>query len=202
MMRSIVDSPAVQGRTMYPVGCPPPSKGNKESTTQITPVDKTTRQKSTNNNNTTTNNSTSTTNLTTSRGEYKNNVTNNANKRQRPHPKVFDYDILAVLGRGGYGKVLLVREKKATQMASPADKKLIPLYAMKVIRKAILTKKKQIERTKLERDIMARCNHPFVVNLKSSFQTIENVYLVIEFAQGMFIYKFFFLDFLFFLTCC
>ena len=41
-----------------------------------------------------------------------------------------------------------------------------------------------MERTLLERDIMARSSHPFVVNLHTAFQTPENLYMVMEFAQG------------------
>ena len=172
MMRSIVDSPALQGRKSYPVGCTPPKRRTSDialsSISHSIGSDDGTKD------------------IFKQKGRKNNHEITN-----QPHPRLFDYDILAVLGRGGYGKVLLVREKNAlkrddTSNAPPSegDDDNNVLYAMKVIRKAILTKTKQIERTKLERNIMARCKHPFVVQLKASFQTTGNLYLVMEFAQG------------------
>jgi serum/glucocorticoid-regulated kinase 2 len=53
--------------------------------------------------------------------------------------------MLSVIGKGSYGKVLLVRKKD--------DGKL---YAIKVLKKTELQKRNQIERTMTERRILVR----------------------------------------------
>ena len=50
-----------------------------------------------------------------------------------------DFDLLSVLGRGGFGKVMQVRHTKSDQV-----------YAMKVLKKKELVRRKQVERTKTE----------------------------------------------------
>lgn len=69
-----------------------------------------------------------------------------------------DFDVLAVLGRGGYGKVLQVRHRKRGGV-----------YAMKVLRKSELVKRKQVRRTLTERDILSKVRHPFIVKLEFAF---------------------------------
>jgi len=69
------------------------------------------------------------------------------------------FDLLAVLGRGGYGKVMMVRHKRTRGV-----------YAMKILRKKDLMKKKQVQRTMVERAILSNVEHPFIVGLKYAFQ--------------------------------
>uniref|UniRef100_A0A8D1VGF1 non-specific serine/threonine protein kinase n=1 Tax=Sus scrofa TaxID=9823 RepID=A0A8D1VGF1_PIG len=66
------------------------------------------------------------------------------------------FELLKVLGQGSFGKVFLVR--KITRPDSGH------LYAMKVLKKATLKVRDRV-RTKMERDILADVNHPFVVKL-------------------------------------
>uniref|UniRef100_A0A673NFZ3 Ribosomal protein S6 kinase n=1 Tax=Sinocyclocheilus rhinocerous TaxID=307959 RepID=A0A673NFZ3_9TELE len=66
------------------------------------------------------------------------------------------FELLKVLGQGSFGKVFLVRK------VTPPDNN--QLYAMKVLRKATLKVRDRV-RTKMERDILADVNHPFVVKL-------------------------------------
>lgn len=54
-----------------------------------------------------------------------------------------DFQMLSVIGKGSYGKVLLVRKKD--------DEKL---YAIKVLKKTELQKRNQIDRTMTERRIL------------------------------------------------
>uniref|UniRef100_A0A8C0V908 Ribosomal protein S6 kinase n=1 Tax=Cyanistes caeruleus TaxID=156563 RepID=A0A8C0V908_CYACU len=66
------------------------------------------------------------------------------------------FELLKVLGQGSFGKVFLVRK------ITPPDSN--HLYAMKVLKKATLKVRDRL-RTKIERDILADVNHPFVVKL-------------------------------------
>jgi serine/threonine protein kinase len=84
-----------------------------------------------------------------------------------------DFQILRLLGKGTFGKVLLVRNK--------IDSKL---YAMKVLKKYKLFRTKQIYHTKTEREILEKINHPFIVKLHFAFQTELKLYLITEFMQG------------------
>ena len=84
-----------------------------------------------------------------------------------------DFIPLKLLGRGSFGKVLLVKLKVNNK-----------LYAMKILNKNLLKIKKQQTHTKTERDLMVKINSPFIVNIKSAFQDKEKLYIVTEFMQG------------------
>lgn len=43
---------------------------------------------------------------------------------------------------------------------------------------------------KVEKDVLCNNKHPFIVNLKQSFQTVGKVYLVMEFIQGGALYPY------------
>jgi serine/threonine protein kinase len=58
------------------------------------------------------------------------------------------------------------------------------LYAMKVLRKSHLVKRKQIERTKTERRVLSLVNHPFIMALHYAFQSGEKLYLVLDYCPG------------------
>uniref|UniRef100_A0A8C9VP28 Ribosomal protein S6 kinase n=1 Tax=Scleropages formosus TaxID=113540 RepID=A0A8C9VP28_SCLFO len=85
------------------------------------------------------------------------------------------FELLKVLGQGSFGKVFLVRK-----VTPPDDNQL---YAMKVLKKATLKVRDRV-RTKMERDILAEVNHPFVVKLHYAFQTEGKLYLILDFLRG------------------
>ena len=84
-----------------------------------------------------------------------------------------DFDEMKVLGKGSFGKVLLVRYKKNQK-----------LYAMKILKKAVIMKNNEEIHTKTERKILAKINHPFIVSLYFAFQDEKKLYLITEFMQG------------------
>ena len=84
-----------------------------------------------------------------------------------------DFDLLKVIGQGSFGKVMQVR-KKDTGM----------IYAMKVLKKAELVKRNQLEHTKSEREILGRLRHPFMVNLHYSFQSDHKLYMILDYVNG------------------
>jgi len=85
------------------------------------------------------------------------------------------FDLLRVLGQGSFGKVFLVRKIRGQDAGS--------LYAMKVLRKATLKVRDRI-RTKMERNILADVEHPFIVRLHYAFQTEGKLYLILDFLRG------------------
>uniref|UniRef100_A0A0K0ETV1 Ribosomal protein S6 kinase n=1 Tax=Strongyloides venezuelensis TaxID=75913 RepID=A0A0K0ETV1_STRVS len=85
------------------------------------------------------------------------------------------FELLKVLGQGSFGKVFLVRKIKGKNTGK--------LYAMKVLKKATLKVRDRV-RTKMERDILAQINHPFIVKLHYAFQTEGKLYLILDFLRG------------------
>lgn len=87
------------------------------------------------------------------------------------------FDLLRVIGQGGYGKVFQVKKK-----AGPDKNKI---YAMKVLKKAtIVRNKKDIVHTKAERNILEEVKSPFIVDLVYAFQTNGKLYLIMEYLSG------------------
>eukprot|EP00753_Platysulcus_tardus_P003418 PLAT12454.1.p1 GENE.PLAT12454.1~~PLAT12454.1.p1 ORF type:complete len:511 (-),score=280.29 PLAT12454.1:68-1600(-) len=86
-----------------------------------------------------------------------------------------DFDLLKVLGRGSFGKVMLVRRK-----GGPAGE----LLALKSLRKSDVLKRNQLEHTAAERKILQTVEHPSIVALKYAWQTSGKLYLVLEFMSG------------------
>lgn len=86
---------------------------------------------------------------------------------------VDDFSILKLVGKGSYGKVLLVNKKDDSKV-----------YAMKVLKKKNMVKQNQIEHIKTERKIMELIDHPFIIKLKYAFQNPEKLYLVMDYCQG------------------
>jgi hypothetical protein len=110
------------------------------------------------------------------------------------------YDLLACLGRGNFGKVLLARLKGTCSSTSstndpgswqdsgpkigfdPRD-----LVAIKVLKKAQIQDNDEYENVKTEQRVLElahRHRHPFIVALRECFQDPERVYFVLEYAPG------------------
>ncbi|XP_023374052.1 ribosomal protein S6 kinase beta-2 isoform X2 [Otolemur garnettii] len=87
------------------------------------------------------------------------------------------FELLRVLGKGGYGKVFQVRKVQGTNLGK--------IYAMKVLRKAkIVRNAKDTAHTRAERNILESVKHPFIVELAYAFQTGGKLYLILECLSG------------------
>lgn len=84
-----------------------------------------------------------------------------------------DFEVMRVVGKGAFGKVYQVRKRDTLE-----------IYAMKVVRKDKIVEKNHAEYMKAERDILTKIDHPFVVQLRYSFQTKYRLYLVLDFVNG------------------
>ncbi|OHS97634.1 AGC family protein kinase [Tritrichomonas foetus] len=84
------------------------------------------------------------------------------------------FRILQVLGRGFYGKVMLVEKLDTGE-----------LFALKTIRKRRLLELNQLSTVQAERALLYQLpKHPFIVNLMFAFQTDHKFYLGLEYAAG------------------
>ncbi|KAM7264637.1 hypothetical protein ACFE04_002320 [Oxalis oulophora] len=78
-----------------------------------------------------------------------------------PRIGVEDFEILKVVGQGAFGKVFQVKKKGTSEV-----------YAMKVMRKDKIIEKNLADYMNAEKDILTKIEHPFIVQLKYSFQVI------------------------------
>ncbi|KAK1311749.1 Serine/threonine-protein kinase AtPK2/AtPK19 [Acorus calamus] len=72
-----------------------------------------------------------------------------------------DFEVMKLVGQGAFGKVFQVKKKGTSE-----------IYAMKVMRKDKLMEKNHAEYMKAERDILTKIDHPFIVQLRYSFQVM------------------------------
>ncbi|KAL4629355.1 serine/threonine-protein kinase Sgk1-like, partial [Arapaima gigas] len=85
-----------------------------------------------------------------------------------------DFDYLKVIGKGSFGKVLLARHKESAQY-----------YAVKVLQKKVVLKKKEQKHIMAERSVLLKnLQHPFLVGLHYSFQTTDKLYFVLDYVNG------------------
>lgn len=88
--------------------------------------------------------------------------------------KLNDFDMIRVIGRGSYAKVLMVKFKQTER-----------IYAMKVIKKELVNDDEDIDWVQTEKHVFEiASNHPFLVGLHSCFQTRSRLFFVIEFVNG------------------
>ena len=116
------------------------------------------------------------------------------------------YEPIEVLGRGSFGVVRLVREKREFGQWGPEDlsfthdsedesyngarRKVMvgvkkDVYAMKVIRKSEMIRNSQEGHVRAERDLLARSERSkWIVPLIASFQDRNNLYLIMDYMVG------------------
>jgi len=87
------------------------------------------------------------------------------------------YQVHHILGQGGFGKVLAVTDADSGRR-----------YAMKTVLKAPTlddrTNRKMVQQARIERQILKRMSHPFIIDLHSAFQTHDKLLLVLEMCPG------------------
>ncbi|KZT42899.1 kinase-like protein [Sistotremastrum suecicum HHB10207 ss-3] len=85
-----------------------------------------------------------------------------------------DFDIIKPISKGAFGSVFLAKKKVTGDY-----------YAIKVLKKSDMIAKNQITNVKAERMIlMKQAESPFVVKLYFTFQSKDNLYLVMEYLNG------------------
>jgi len=83
------------------------------------------------------------------------------------------FEMLKVLGKGTFGKVMLAKQK-TTQS----------IFAIKILKKSMVLEKDELAHTLTENSVLAKCHHPFLTELRYSFQTDELLCFVLEYVNG------------------
>ncbi|EMR71006.1 putative serine threonine-protein kinase sck1 protein [Eutypa lata UCREL1] len=97
-------------------------------------------------------------------------------RAEKRHYGPDDFQILRLIGKGTFGQVYQVRKKDTNR-----------IYAMKVLSKKVIVQKKEVAHTVGERNILVRTamsESPFIVGLKFSFQTENDLFLVTDYMSG------------------
>ncbi|TPX35989.1 hypothetical protein SmJEL517_g01853 [Synchytrium microbalum] len=92
---------------------------------------------------------------------------------QRSTPSIKDFEIIKPISKGAFGSVYLAKRRLTGEY-----------FAVKVLRKNDMVAKNQVTNIKAERMILTQLDSPYVVKLYFSFQTKENLYLVMEYLNG------------------
>lgn len=85
-----------------------------------------------------------------------------------------DFTVIRRVGKGGFAKVFLVRQRKSTRK----------YYALKCIKKEDIIRLKQEKQILNEKNILKRFKHPFIVDLFHTFQTRTHLFMTLEFVPG------------------
>lgn len=96
-----------------------------------------------------------------------------ANTFTHPSLTIDDFEIISQIGQGYYGKVRLARKRDTGEY-----------YAIKSIHKSLLLNNNNVQSVFTERNILASCQHPFIVSLYYTFQSQTKFYLCLEFVPG------------------
>ncbi|KAJ6188653.1 hypothetical protein N7519_003561 [Penicillium mononematosum] len=83
------------------------------------------------------------------------------------------FRLLRVVGKGAFGKVRIV-ERKDTGLT----------FALKYIRKEEVVRSESVRNIIRERRMLEHLNHPFLCNLRYSFQDMEYIYIVVDLMNG------------------
>jgi serine/threonine protein kinase len=89
-----------------------------------------------------------------------------------------DFVPLQALGKGGFGKVMLVTKRDPNPDSIPR------YYAMKEVDKQGLTRAGFSEQAIAEKLIMEKIDFPFVMKLHFCFQTTHTLYFLLDYLPG------------------
>jgi len=95
------------------------------------------------------------------------------NESDHVKEELSDFEFLNLVGAGTFGRVYRVKSKVTAKE-----------YAIKVLKKSIIVRLKQIEHVKNETQILKSLVHPFLIRLYRTYMDDNNIYLLMELSKG------------------
>ena len=93
---------------------------------------------------------------------------------QEKRASILNFELLRVVGKGSFGKVILARHKRSEE-----------IYAIKVMDKELIVQQDAVERIMSEHNVLLGNEaHPFLVGLHFSFQSPQKLYFVLDYVNG------------------
>lgn len=89
------------------------------------------------------------------------------------YQEMSNYIFLKTIGKGNFGKVILVKNKLDQNF-----------YALKCIKKEVIIKNKFFKQMKTEKKILMKIDHPFIIKLHSTFQTKFKIFMLFDYCNG------------------
>ena len=113
-------------------------------------------------------------------------------KESRKKISTADFESLAVIGRGAFGEVRLVRSKPSKGRSGSAgsgsdkDRSDIQIYALKSMKKEMMILKNQVGHVRAEREALSKAtsDNRWLTALYYSFVDETHLYMVMEFLPG------------------
>lgn len=93
-----------------------------------------------------------------------------------------DFRLIRRIGAGDIGTVYLCALRDCSEYEE--DEEQICYYAMKVVDKEALAKKKKVQRAEMERKILKMLDHPFLPTLHAEFEASHFSCIVMEYCSG------------------
>lgn len=87
--------------------------------------------------------------------------------------RLSDFELHKTLGTGTFGRVRMIKHVRTGEY-----------YALKISKKAAIIRLKQVEHVRNEISLLAKIDHPAVVNMMGHFQDESKLYLVMEYVEG------------------
>eukprot|EP01117_Protostelium_nocturnum_P004644 TRINITY_DN1683_c1_g1_i5.p1 TRINITY_DN1683_c1_g1~~TRINITY_DN1683_c1_g1_i5.p1 ORF type:complete len:848 (+),score=314.15 TRINITY_DN1683_c1_g1_i5:765-3308(+) len=88
-------------------------------------------------------------------------------------PSMKNFQLVKQITHGAFGSVYLAKKLRTND-----------LYAIKAIKKSDTIQKNHVRHVAAERNILAQTQHDFVVKMYYSFQSVDYLFLVMEYANG------------------
>eukprot|EP00386_Alphamonas_edax_P005983 GDKI01019517.1.p1 GENE.GDKI01019517.1~~GDKI01019517.1.p1 ORF type:complete len:348 (-),score=85.49 GDKI01019517.1:110-1153(-) len=86
-----------------------------------------------------------------------------------------DFDLRATVGTGTFGRVRVVKVKGSPDRTP---------MALKILKKSEVIRLKQVEHVKAEKAILSAIEHPYIVNLITTFQDEKRLFMLMEYVNG------------------
>jgi|EP00927_Polykrikos_kofoidii_P067026 protein kinase A/protein kinase X len=86
-----------------------------------------------------------------------------------------EFDLRATVGTGTFGRVRVAKIKGSSDRTP---------FALKIMKKSEVIRLKQVEHVRQETQILSMIEHPYVVNLLSTFQDEKRLFILLEYVNG------------------